>query len=44
MSWERVTDRTLESLARSKFSTKLTKLNLEDCNVSDLGVCLLFQS
>ena len=28
MSWDRITDRTLESLSRSKFSCKLVKLNL----------------
>jgi len=44
MSWDRITDRSLEFLSRSKFSSKLTKLNLEDCNVSDIGICMLLQS
>ena len=44
MSWDRISDRTLESLSRSKFCCKLVKLNLEDCNVSDIGASMLFHS
>lgn len=44
MSWNRITDRTVAAIAQSRFCCKLTKLNLEDCNITDQGVILLCTS
>lgn len=38
MNWKRITDKTLFSLAYSKFCTKLNELNLEDCGITDEGI------
>lgn len=44
MSWKRVTDFSLASLAESRFCSRLRVLNLEDCSITDQGVVELSQS
>lgn len=44
MSWNRITDSSLVSLAQSKFCKSLKQLNLEDCGVTDQGLAYLSES
>lgn len=44
MSWQRITDKTLYSLANSKFCSKVKELLLEDCKIGDQGVDVLSES
>ena len=41
MSWQRITNKTLYSIANSRFCKKLKEILLEDCKVGDQGMDVL---